>query len=59
MSRSFLDALASLKPVVSVSQSVSDQTQIAEITIESISAVYELRLCQYQMRASCHDKCKM
>ena len=41
----FLDALASLKPVVSV----TNQFQIAEITIESISE-NEIVLCQYHYR---------
>ena len=35
--RLFLNALASLKPVLSLTESVTNQTQIAEITIESIS----------------------
>ena len=47
----FLDALASLKPVVSLSDWLTDQTQIAEITTESISVGIEI--VSISLRVSC------
>ena len=42
----FLDALASLRSKLRLTESPTGQTQIAKITTESISE-NELRLCQY------------